>query len=65
MEQFEIGFMRDMHPEREIAVWASITAAWNAYHEKFLDNEELPAEEEKKLFGALVAISTGVKTCRN
>jgi hypothetical protein len=61
LEQFEIGFMRDMHPEREIAVWASITAAWLAYHEKFLDDEELPAEEEKKLLGALVAISTGVE----
>jgi hypothetical protein len=27
LEQFEIGFMRDMHPEREVAVWARITAA--------------------------------------
>ena len=61
LEQFEIGFMRDMHPEREVAVWASITAAWLAYHEKFLDDEELPAEEEKKLLGALVAISTGTE----
>ena len=25
LEQFEIGFMRDMHPESEVAVWCSIT----------------------------------------
>jgi hypothetical protein len=30
LEQFEIGFMRDIHPEREVAVWCSITAAWLA-----------------------------------
>jgi hypothetical protein len=23
LEQFEIGFMRDMHPESEVAVWCS------------------------------------------
>jgi len=28
LEQFEIGFMRDMHPERELAIWCSITKAW-------------------------------------
>ena len=34
LEQFEIGFMRDMHPESEVALWCSITAAWLAYHDK-------------------------------
>src|SRR5580704_5848126 len=61
LEQFEIGFMRDMHPESEVALWCSITAAWLAYHEKFLDDETLPDEEEKKLLSALIVISTGVK----
>ena len=28
LEQFEVGFMRDMHPESEVALWCSITAAW-------------------------------------
>lgn len=60
LEQFEIGFMRDMHPESEVAVWCGITAAWIAYHEKYLGNEVLPDREEKKLVGALVAISTGM-----
>ncbi|MBM4067769.1 MAG: hypothetical protein FJ271_02320 [Planctomycetes bacterium] len=60
LEQFEIGFMRDMHPESEVALWCSITAAWLAYHEKFLGDETLPDEGERKMLGALVAISTWV-----
>jgi hypothetical protein len=27
LEQFEIGFMRDMHPQREVALWFNITKA--------------------------------------
>jgi hypothetical protein len=61
LEQFEIGFMRDMHPESEVALWCSITAAWLAYHEKFLGDEMLPDEEERHILGALIAISTGVE----
>jgi len=61
LEQFEIGFMRDMHPEDEVALWCSITAAWLAYHEKFLKDEALPDEEEKQLLAALIAISAGVE----
>lgn len=61
LEQFEIGFMRDMYPQSEVALWCSITAAWLAYHEKFLDDETLPDEEERKLLGALIAISTGIE----
>lgn len=60
LEQFEIGFMRDMHPDREIAVWCRIAKAWLAYHEDYLGNKTVPIEEERKLLGALVAISTGV-----
>lgn len=58
LEQFEIAFMRDMHPESEVAVWCSIAAAWLDYHQKFSD--VLPDEDEKKLLAALIAISTGV-----
>jgi hypothetical protein len=61
LEQFEIGFMRDMHPQREVALWFNITKAWLAYHEDFLGNETLPDEEERKLLGALIAISTGME----
>jgi hypothetical protein len=61
LEQFEIGFMRDMHPQGEVALWCGITAAWLAYHEKYLNDEALRDEEERKLLGALIAISTGVE----
>ena len=61
LEQFEIGFMRDMHPQREVALWFRITKAWLAYHEDFLGNETLPNEDERKLLGALIAISTGIE----
>ena len=64
LEQFEIGFMRDMHPEDEVAAWCSIIAAWIAYHDKHLGGEYLPDEDEKKLIGSLIAISTGVEDVR-
>ena len=61
LKQFETGFMRDLHPEREVALWCRITLAWLAYHEKFLDDERQEDDEERKLLGTLIAISTGVK----
>ncbi len=61
LEEFEIGFMRDMHPEGEVALWFRITKAWLAYHEDFLANGTLPHDEERKLLGALIAISTGIR----
>jgi len=61
LEQFEIGFRRDMHPQNEVAIWCKITTAWIGYHEKFLDEEVQSDEEEKKLLGALIAISSGVE----
>lgn len=61
LEQFEIGFMRDAHPAREVAVWCSIVAAWIAYHDKHIGEEGLSDVDEKKLVGALVAISAGIE----
>ena len=61
LEQFEVGFMRDMHPESEVALWCRITKAWLAYHEDFLGNERLPKDEQRTLLCALIAISTGVE----
>ncbi|MHB8957351.1 MAG: hypothetical protein ACYC4U_30680 [Pirellulaceae bacterium] len=60
LEQFEIGFMRDAHPAREVAVWCGITAAWVTYHNKYLGGQLLPDADETKLTGALAAISAGV-----
>jgi hypothetical protein len=61
LEQFEIGFMRDMDPESEVDVWCSIVAAWLAYHEKYLDDEYQDHEAEKQLIRALLQISAGVE----
>src|SRR5260370_18960366 len=44
LEQFEIGFMRDKHPESEAALWCSIAAAWLAYHQEYLGEATLPDE---------------------
>ena len=38
-----------------------ITAAWDDYHVIYLNGKTLPDEEERKLLGALIAISTGVE----
>jgi hypothetical protein len=52
--------MRDSCPEDEAVIWVSITAAWDDYHEKYLDGEVLDDDdEEKKIIVALIAISTG------
>ena len=61
LEQFEISFMRDSDPQSEVAAWCSIVAAWVDYHEKHLDDELLPDEDEKKLLATLIAISTGIE----
>ena len=60
LEQFEIGFMRDMHPEREVALWCGSTTAWLNYHQNYLTSEPLPDDQERHMLGALVAISTGI-----
>lgn len=60
LEEFEIGFMRDADPASEVALWCGITEAWLDYHDRFVGEETLPADEEKNLLGALIAISSGV-----
>ena len=61
LEQFEINFMRDSDPDKEVAVWISIMAAWMDYHEKYVGDDLLPDNEERKLLAALIAISTGLE----
>jgi hypothetical protein len=39
LEQFDVGFMRDLFPDSEVALWRSLTAAWASYHEKYLDTQ--------------------------
>ena len=52
-EQFEIGFMRDTHPERGGAKWSKVVAAWASYHEKYLGGLIRPEAEEQKIVDAL------------
>jgi hypothetical protein len=54
-----IQFRRDL--ESKVAVWCSITAAWLAYYERYAGDETLLDDEERRLLGALAAISTGVE----
>ena len=60
LEQFEIKFMRDVHPEIEVSLWRTITVAWLRYHETFLDGQTLRQEKEKQRLAALISISAGV-----
>lgn len=60
LEDFEAGFKRDVHPEREVAIWCSIAGAWASYHEKHLNGFEQDEETEKKLVGASIGISAGL-----
>lgn len=61
LEQFEIGFMRDLTPETEVAVWCGIAAAWLAYHKHFFGDVLQPENDEKKLIAALISISSGIE----
>jgi len=62
LEEWEIGFMRDMHPENEVSVWSRICLAWQKYHLLYLENTVRSKSYEDRLVAALVAISTGVET---
>ena len=59
LEQWEVGFMRDAHPEREIGVWSRIFCAWKQYHVLFLNDEVRNYRYEQRLVQALIGISTG------
>ncbi len=55
-EQFELNFLRDMHPDREIHIWSCIALA----HQKFLKQKPDASEAQVKLaFTGLLLISMG------
>jgi hypothetical protein len=51
LEQFEIGFMRDSHPEKEIAVWERILVAMDKV------TAAMPRLERKMVLRTLLAYS--------
>ena len=60
LEQWELGFMRDAHPEREVALWSKIAFAWREYHLRYTGGDRLDDVEEKQIVGFLVLLSMGV-----
>jgi hypothetical protein len=54
-EQWELGFMRDMHPWREILLWEAICRAYEAYVGKHPE-----AANDTKIIATIAAISVGI-----
>ena len=52
-EQWELGFMRDMHPWREILIWETIARTFDLYSAKH------PDADGEQVVGTIVVISTG------
>ena len=52
-EQWELGFMRDMHPWKEILIWEAIARTHDRYHAKH------PDADMQQTVGTLVSISLG------
>jgi hypothetical protein len=59
-EQWELGFMRDANPGREMATWSKIAFAWREYHLRYTGGDRLGEVEEKQIVGFLVMLSMGV-----
>src|SRR5262245_1578845 len=59
LEEFKMGFRRDSNPEDEVAIWCRIATAWYEYHNRFLDGDLLPDEQEERIVASLIGISAG------
>jgi hypothetical protein len=60
LEQFEVGFMYDLHLASEVGLWRQYAAAFVDYINKHLGGAAPDAQAGKALLGALVMISWGV-----
>ena len=59
-EQWELGFLRDCHPERELRIWTKISIAFNDFLARSGRNpEQVSQDEGKLLISHLTAISGG------
>jgi hypothetical protein len=56
LEQFEVGFMRDAHPEREVAIWERIVDAM----ERVM--AAMPTVDKKTVFRTVLGYSMGALT---
>lgn len=59
LEAFERDFRRDLHPEREIAVWWKIAVAWMLFHDRHTQGQLLAAAVEQQLVNCFAALSIG------
>jgi hypothetical protein len=60
LEQWELGFMRDMHPDREVAIWHRLAFAFVTYHRR----RDLPLRsrpEELELIGAFLHLNSAAE----
>jgi hypothetical protein len=60
LEEFEVGFMRDADPAREAAVWLNIVWAWETHLRRSPSDRPLSLIQGRRIWGALIALSTGV-----
>jgi hypothetical protein len=58
-EQWEVGFCREESPEKELAAWKTIDAAFHRY---FADRDLTPNLATEVVY-QLMSISLGVKKC--
>lgn len=61
LEEFEVGFMYDLDPAREVSVWSRISLASVKYHQIYLGGMYQSDETEKTITCLLCVISTGAK----
>lgn len=57
-EQFELNFLREAHPEREIVIWSRIAAALLEFVEQ---QPQTTNEQRRAIFAFFLLISTGGK----
>jgi hypothetical protein len=55
LEKFELGFMRDLHPESEVSIWSRIALAYIKFHR----THPMGTRQEESL---VVAKLTGIST---
>jgi hypothetical protein len=60
LEEWERGFLFEMHHERGVAIWRQIADAFLLYRRRHADGRELADDEGLALVAALLSISSGV-----
>ena len=59
LEQWELGFMGDMIPEGEVAIWEVLAKAFQLFKQKCWKGKRLRREEAKSIISTLSLISMG------